>query len=174
MDRLEQYSIPFAGLAKGTHQFEFEIDDKFFEAFENSVIEKASVYADVTMLKEETMLTFTFRFDGFIVRTCDRCLEEFRMPVHEMRAMVVKFGEAADNDTDDVVVINPGEHHLNLAPHLYDFLTLMVPIRSVHPDDESGNPGCDPEFLKKPESETVRDETDPRWAALKKLNLRKK
>jgi hypothetical protein len=31
MDRMEQFSIPFAGLARGEHQLEFEIDDKFFE-----------------------------------------------------------------------------------------------------------------------------------------------
>ena len=74
MDRMEQFSIPFAGLARGVHQFEFEIDDKFFEAFENSVIEKANVHVDLELIKEDNMLTLTFRFNGRITHECvTRC-----------------------------------------------------------------------------------------------------
>lgn len=173
MDRMEQFSIPFAGLARGVHQFEFEIDDKFFEAFENSVIEKAAVHVDLELIKEDNMLTLTFRFNGRITHECDRCLEEFDLPVNETRIMLVKFGDPAKGDSDEVVVISPGDHHLNVAPHLYDYLTLMLPIRIVHPDKEDGEPGCNPEFLSKIQSPAAVEEPDPRWAALKNLSQRK-
>jgi uncharacterized protein len=175
MDRMEQYSIPFAGLAKGSHQFEFEIDDRFFEMFEHSVIQKATIHVAVDLLKEETMLTLMFRFTGTITLDCDRCLEEVNLPVNETRVMMVRFSSSgkADEHNDDVVFISHGEHHLNIAQHMYDFLTLMVPIRVVHPDDESGDPGCNPEFLKNIQEHPVNDKTDPRWEALKNLKLRK-
>ena len=173
MDRMEQFSIPFAGLARGMHQFEYEIDDKFFESFENSVIEKAVVHVDLDLLKEDNMLTLTFRFNGHITHACDRCLEAFDLPLHETRTMLVKFGDPAKGDSDEVVVISAGDHHINVAPHIYDYLTLMLPIRMVHPDQENGEPGCNPEFLSKIQRAPDKEEVDPRWAALKNLSKRK-
>ena len=50
-------------------------------------------------------------------------------------------------------------------------------MRVVHPDDENGNPGCNPEFLSRLENETDKDkdepEGDPRWEILKNLKLNK-
>lgn len=175
MDRLDKYSIPFAGLAKGTHPFEFEIDDAFFESFENSVIQKAQVHVDIDFEKAETVLTLTFRMKGFITQTCDRCLEEFDIPVNTTQLLLVRFGIPGVGETDDIIVIPHGEHQINIAQHIYDYLSLLIPMRVVHPDDENGNPGCNPEFLNRLENESDNDESqgDPRWEILKKLKLNK-
>ncbi|MEO7905977.1 MAG: DUF177 domain-containing protein [Saprospiraceae bacterium] len=176
MDRLEKYSIPFAGLAKGNHPFEFEIDDQFFESFENSVIQKASVHVDIDFDKAETVLTLNFRMKGHITQTCDRCLEEFNIPVDTSEVLLVRFGIPGVGETDDIIAIPHGEYQLNVAQHIYDYLSLMVPMRVVHPDDENGNPGCDPEFLShlKLDSDNKEDQPgDPRWEILKKLGLNK-
>ena len=176
MDRLEKYSIPFAGLAKGSHPFEFEIDDQFFESFENSVIQKANVHVDVDFDKAETVLTLTFRLKGFITQTCDRCLEEFDIPVDTTQILLVRFGIPGVGETDDIIVIPHSEHQLNVAQHIYDYLSLMVPMRVVHPDDENGNPTCNPEFLERLKQETEKNENqtgDPRWEILKSLGLNK-
>lgn len=175
MDRLEKYSIPFAGLAKGSHQYEFEIGDSFFESFENSVIQKANVHADIDFEKAETVLTLTFRMKGFITQTCDRCLEEFNIPVNSTQILLVRFGIPGVGETDDIIVIPHGEHQLNVAQHIYDYLSLMIPMRVVHPDDENGNPGCNPEFLSRLENESSPDDPkgDPRWEILKNLGSNK-
>lgn len=175
MDRLDKYSIPFAGLAKGNHPFEFEIDDAFFESFENSVIQKASVHVDIDFEKAETVLTLTFRMKGFITQTCDRCLEEFEIPVNTTQVLLVRFGIPGVGETDDIIVIPHGEHQLNVAQHIYDYLSLLIPMRVVHPDDENGNPGCNPEFLNRLENESDKDDPqgDPRWEILKNLKLNK-
>ncbi|MBL0072733.1 MAG: DUF177 domain-containing protein [Bacteroidetes bacterium] len=175
MDRLNKYSIPFAGLAKGSHQYEFDIDDKFFESFENSVIKKARVHIDLDFNKSETVLTLTFRMVGSLHMNCDRCLEDFDMPVDTTVVMLVKFGEPGVGETDDIIVISHSDSHLNIAQHIYDYLSLQVPMRVVHPDDESGNPTCDPEFIAK--LNEIKEESpedgpvDPRWEALKKLGF---
>lgn len=176
MDRLEKYSIPFAGLAKGDHQFEFEIDDRFFESFENSVIHKANVLVNLELNKAETVLTLVFRLNGSITQTCDRCLEEFEIPVNVTQVLLVRFGIPGVGETDDIIVIAHSDHHLNVAQHIYDYLSLQVPMRVVHPDDENGNPGCNPEFLERlqKERETKEEESiDPRWEILRKLGLNK-
>jgi len=174
MERLDKYSIPFAGLAKGSHQFEFEIDDQFFESFENSVINKAHV--DLDFNKAETVLTLAFRINGTIVQTCDRCLEEFDILVAITQLLLVRFGIPGVGETDDIIVIAHGDHHINVAQHIYDYLSLQVPMRVVHPDDENGNPVCNPEFLERLKYDIEGNDDqpgDPRWEILKKLGLNK-
>lgn len=177
MDRHAKYSIPFAGMAKGEHRFEYEIDDAFFKTFENSVIEKAQVHVVLDFLKAETVLTLSFHFKGEIEQTCDRCLEEFKIPVDKTQILLVRFGEPGVGETDDIIVISHSDHHINVAQHIYDYLSLSVPIRVVHPDDEDGNPTCNPEFLKKlsgiVEEEKINKDVDPRWEVLKNLGKRK-
>ena len=176
MDRLNHYSIPFASLATGNHHYEYEVSDQFFESFENSVIQKADVKILLDLLKAETLLTLSFQFKGSIHTTCDRCLEAFDLPVNTTKILLVKFGEPGVGETDDVIVISYGDHQLNIAPHIYDFLSLEVPIRVVHPDEKNGEPGCNPEFLARLKVENDNkdsDKGDPRWEALKKLSDRK-
>jgi uncharacterized protein len=174
VDSLNRFSIPFAGLTTGSHQFEFEIDDKFFEAFENSVINHAKVHVDLDFNKAETVLTLTFRLKGSIHLVCDRCLGEFDSPVDTTQVMLVRFGEPGVGETDDIIVISHNDSHLDIAQHIYDYLSLQVPIRVVHPDNEAGDSGCDPEFLEKlMNEEREKESIDPRWEILKSLSKRK-
>lgn len=175
MERLSKYSIPFAGLAIGSHQFEYEIDDAFFESFNNSVIEKAKVKVDLDFNKSESVLTLTFHIYGSVRLTCDRCTEEFDFPVDTNQTMLVRFSEVPTGETDDIIVISYGEHQINIAQHLYDYLCLLIPMKVVHPDDENGNSTCNPEFLSaiSGQAEEREQESDPRWEALKGLSSRK-
>jgi uncharacterized metal-binding protein YceD (DUF177 family) len=175
MGRFNTYTIPFVGLATGHHQFEYEIDDSFFALFENPVIREANIHVDVDLHKTAESLTLLFRFKGEVGVTCDRCLEPFRMPLNSMQAVLVKFGDPKQGDEDEVVVLEHGEHEINVAQHIYDFVSLQIPYRVVHPDKEDGSPGCDPEFLShlSQEEQSAEPPTDPRWEALKKLKSKK-
>lgn len=169
LERQDAYLIPVAGLAKGTHLFDYEIDDSFFASFESSVIQSARVKVALTLLKAEAGLTLTFHLRGIIHHHCDRCLEPLDLPADTVKVLVVKYGTPGEGDDDEVVVISSDEHHFNIAPHLYDYLSLMLPIRAVHPDDANGNPGCDPEVLGIINIKEEEKPADPRWEALKKL-----
>lgn len=169
MEQQDAYSIPVAGLAKGTHLFDYEIDDSFFASFESSVIQSARVSVALTVLKAEAGLTLTFHLRGTIHHHCDRCLEPMDLSADAVKVLVVKYGTPGEGDEDEVVVISSDEHHFNIAPHLYDYLSLMVPIRAVHPDEADGNPGCDPEVLRNIHIKEEEKPTDPRWETLKKL-----
>lgn len=169
LERQEAYSIPVAGLAKGTHLFDYEIDDSFFASFDFSVIQSAGVHVALTLLKAEAGLTLTFHLRGIIHHHCDRCLEPLDLPADADKVLVVKYGTPDEGDDDEVVVISPDEHHFNIAPHLYDYLSLMVPIRAVHPDDADGNPACSPDVLKDIHIKEAEKPADPRWEALRKL-----
>jgi len=63
------------------------------------------------------------------------------------------------------------EHELDLQQHFYEYIHLALPIKRVHPDDQSGNSTCDPVMLKKLKELIVEEkyENDPRWDELKRL-----
>ncbi|HKJ79252.1 MAG TPA: DUF177 domain-containing protein, partial [Prolixibacteraceae bacterium] len=68
------------------------------------------------------------------------------------------------------------EHQLNLAQLIYEYISLAIPLKRVHPEDKNGDSQCDTEMLDKinnyvqPEVDKDEEENvDPRWAALKKL-----
>ncbi len=49
MKYLSKYEIAFKGLKEGVHQFEYELDDKFFDMFENSEVKNGSLAAGVVL-----------------------------------------------------------------------------------------------------------------------------
>ena len=171
VDYLRQFVIPFIGLTTGNHQFEFEIDDKFFASFEYSEIKQAQVSVSLDLERQERMLVLNFLLSGTIRVTCDRCLDEFDLPVKSVEEFFIKFGPEHKEESDNVLIIAENETHIDLAPLLYDYLSLLVPFRVVHPDNDNGESLCDPEVLKRIEQLSVHKEKDPRWDALKDLNL---
>ena len=172
MDNHSKFIIPFVSLPYGLHRYEYDIEDKFFESFENSVIQKGKVHVNVDVDRQETMLILDFGFKGTFELECDRCLEKFDYPIDENCNLIIKLAESPGDETDDeVITISNSESAIHIAPHLYDFMSLMIPFRKVHPDDEKGDSTCNPEFLKKIEGLSHHEENhnDPRWEALKKL-----
>jgi uncharacterized metal-binding protein YceD (DUF177 family) len=80
---------------------------------------------------------------------CDRCLEYFGLPVDYTGHLVVRFSETEKEPDEEVVYLHPDAFEIDLKHYLYECLSLNIPIRKVHPDLENGDPGCDPEMLKK-------------------------
>jgi len=169
-----KYNIEFKGLKEGLHDFEFEIDNLFFVHFEESLVENGKVKVNVVLEKRSSFIKLHFNIQGWLELTCDRCLEFYEQPIKHETEMFVKFGENEFDDGENVIWVNPEEHHLNLAQVIYEFVTLSIPLRHVHPKKSDGKSNCNKEMLKTlknymhPENE-VNTTTDPRWDALKRL-----
>lgn len=170
MNRLKEYIIQFVGLEPGNHQFEFEVNNSFFEHFEFSLIQQGKVQIGVALEKMERMMIFNITLEGKVLVTCDRCNDEFYSPVSDLQKLIVKLGAEYTEESEDVVVIPETEYQFNLAPYIYEFIHLALPARLLHPDDEEGQSTCDPEMLRLLEKLNTVDTVDPRWEALKKLN----
>jgi len=171
VDYLKQFVIPFVGLSAGNHQFDFEIDDKFFASFEYSEIKEAGAHVRLDLERQDRMLVLNFTITGTIRVLCDRCLGEFDMPVTCEEEYFIKFGHEHKEEDDNVLVISENETHIDIANLVYDYLSLRVPYRVVHPDDENGVSLCDPEALARIERLSARKENDSQWDALKNINL---
>jgi uncharacterized metal-binding protein YceD (DUF177 family) len=169
LSRSDQYQIAFAGLTPGRHVFDFQVGDAFFEAVEDTEIFGGEVSVNVTMAREERMMDLHFAITGMVRVTCDRCNEPMEMKVTGNERLIVKLGDRYFEESEDVQVIPETAHKFDLAPFLYEYIHLLLPIRRVHPEDEEGNSLCDPETLKKLNELTEKHPEDSRWEILTKL-----
>lgn len=173
MKHLKDFTIQFVGLGIGNHQFEFEVDDAFFEHFEYSQLQHGKVTIGVELEKQERMMIFSFLFQGSVEVTCDRCGEEFFLPVSGNERLIVKFGEEYAEESDEIITIPATEYQIDLSPFIYEYLHLILPARILHPSDREGVSGCNPEILKKLDIYSPHKSSDPRWEVLNKLKQEK-
>lgn len=174
MKKREDYTIQYIGLAQGEHNFSYSVDDRFFREFENSVVKEGKIAVEVELIKQERVLLLNFSFEGWVRMTCHRCLEEFDFPIVGENRLIVKLGDHAEEESDEVIVIPADGNELDLSQFMFEFIELLVPLRVVHPDDGNGKSTCNPEVLKimnrhidnekKPENHT--------WDQLKKLKFK--
>ena len=168
MEKGNEFLIPVSGLALGVHDFRFEIKDDFFADLDYSEVKQGTVTVDLHVVREEQMMTLTFHLEGAVCVPCDRCGDEFNIPIQSNQVFYIKLGaEEVEEESDDVVVVPAEEHAYDLRSLIYEYIILSIPIHRVHPEG-----GCNPEALAllSHDTEPVEeegDETDPRWAALK-------
>lgn len=174
MGRSRDYCIEFGALPKGEHEFDFEVSDSFFQEFENSIIQHGNVDVLVVLEKKENLLLLDFTLQGTVTVTCDRCLDDMELELEGYSELIVKLGDHLEEESDEVIMIPVSEHQLDLSQFIYEYISVMIPMRNVHPDAEDGTSTCNPEILREIEKHQLRDtadETDPRWAMLKNINL---
>lgn len=177
-----QYKIDIYGLKIGVHEFDFEFDKKLFENIEDSVIESGQGKCTVVLDKKERLISIDFNIEGVIELVCDRSLEPFDYPINIEENLIVKYGEEFDDSRDDLLIIPDTQESINVEANIYEYLTLAVPMKKIHPDfvDEEDDDdeheialvysSEDEKADEKEEDEVI----DPRWAALKNIKDLKK
>jgi len=174
---LQEYRIPFTGLKEGKHEFDFDIDKRFFDEFEYSLVKDGNLKAELTLDKQETMLILEFIIKGEIFLNCDVCLSDFPIAVAVNERQIVKFSddENLEDDTDEIILLGKNEHEVDVSSLIYEYINLAVPY--FHRCEDTGETRwCDKEMLDKldklsykPADEEEQTGADPRWDALKKI-----
>ncbi len=166
-----QFLIPFKGLKVGKHTFSFEINHEFFEHIEGSLLKDGNVKVNLEMDRQANMLVLDFFIKGYINLNCDRCLDDYRHPVEGHRILIVKFspsGQSLD-ESEDIIVLPEEAHQLDVGQHIYEFISLLLPIKHVH----EHRADCNQEMLRKlqqeNENDNADDQIDERWKALEEL-----
>jgi uncharacterized metal-binding protein YceD (DUF177 family) len=169
---LREYIINFGNLKLGKHEFEFDIDEKFFSEFEYSLVKSGQLKVILTLEKQtETFFTLYFDLNGFIDLECDRCLDTFQFPVSSHHRILVKLDAKESGSNDELVFLGPEDYQIDVSPYIYEFINLSLPLRRVC--EEVGKK-CNPEMLaylhKVNDKKEDEDEiADPRWKALKNI-----
>jgi uncharacterized metal-binding protein YceD (DUF177 family) len=163
------FVIPIKGLSVGKHEYAFAIDSAFIQEFGETLISEAALQADVVLEKEATWIKISGTVKGKVVSECDRCLEDLEIPVNTSLNLIVKFVRSVgEEESDDVMILDPSEAELDLSQFLYDYICLSLPLQRVHPKGK-----CNPLMLNKLKDlgsgESADKKTDSPFEKLKDL-----
>jgi len=169
MDPFLPYSIPIQGLKIGIHRFKYTLDNAFFRQFEDSPIVEGLVEAVLELDIRSDMLLLDFQLEGYSEAECDRCTAAIHLPILTERQLVVKYGDAEGDEDDEVIFISRDTPEFNVAPYLYEFAVLALPITNTYDCESDPNPPCNRDVLKYLENEADEGKSNPLWDALKDL-----
>lgn len=173
MKGLREFQIDIFRLSHKQHEFEFDIGDELFSQFEHSIVEHGKGKCHLLLEKTETMMTLHFRIDAEIELICDRSLDVFNYPLKLDEQVIIKFGEDNYTLSEEVMVIRMDTPSINIGDFIYEFITLAVPLKKLHPRyEEAFDEDDEPEMIYTSQEESDEEESqesDPRWEALKKL-----
>lgn len=191
MAKFSLYKIPLKTLAPGVHTYEYELDRKFFEAIDGEEVKKGNVNVILNVRRTSSSFELNFDIEGVIKVSCTRCLDDMNLDVDTESRLIVKFGSEYSEESDEIVIIPEVEGEINIAWFLYEFIALTIPIKHVHPrgecnrtvsskfkkhqavsadDDEDDSDDIIDDDSEPQEDEDVQ-QTDPRWDALREINL---
>ncbi|MCK5440351.1 MAG: DUF177 domain-containing protein [Maribacter sp.] len=173
----KEFHIPFSGLKQGKHEFDYTIENKFFESFGYNEFNDVSIRLHVVLNIMSTMMELEMQAEGSVNVECDTTGEPYDQKISGSLELVVKFGDEYNDENDEILIIPHSEHRLNIAQYIYEMLVLAVPQKRVHPGVLDGT--LESVALKKLEElhpKEIREDKekiDPRWDELKKLRTDK-
>ena len=176
MGNRREFEIAFVGLKPGLHEYQFEIEDKFFTNFNQSEFSNCHAVVKLTLEKNTSFMMLKFEVGGLVDVNCDRCGNTLSMDLWDEFNLIVKLVENpeqmnAEEEDPDIVYISRNESHLHLAEWIYEFITLSVPMQKMCSEKEIGGPQCNKEvlaMLKKME-EPGNENNNPLSKQLEKL-----
>ena len=160
------FVVKFEQLSLGEHEFTFKAGKMLFEGSGNEDVLDANFDIDLMLYKTGNMMELKFHYTGDFVLPCDRCNDPVEVSVEDETKLALKFGQVHHEDLDELIVLEDHEHEIDLKQYLYECISLMIPFRHVHEEEN-----CNAEILKKLGriKEDASSDTDPRWQKLKEL-----
>ena len=173
MCSLEQFKIDLKNQKDEVRTLDFDLDNLFFSALDDSEVKQGSLHVSVSIRKMTGFYELLFHTEGTVTVTCDRCLDDMSQPIETDNRLVVKLG-AANSEEDDVIIVSENEGILDTSWLIYEFIVLAIPIKHVHAPGKC-NPAMSQvleELSADRSSDEVSDQPiDPRWSALEKLKI---
>ncbi|VAW11651.1 FIG01269488: protein, clustered with ribosomal protein L32p [hydrothermal vent metagenome] len=168
-----EFSIPFSGLKQGKHEFDYVLENEFFESFGYTDFNNVKIILDVLLKKMNTLIELELIVNGSVNVNCDRTNEPYDQDIFAKLELVVKFGDEYNDEDDEILIIPHRAHQINIAQYIYEMIVLAVPQKRVHPRviDGSLESGALQKLreLQPKEKKINTEDTDPRWDVLKKL-----
>ncbi|GEO04088.1 DNA-binding protein [Adhaeribacter aerolatus] len=178
MKKLKEFDVNLVGLKDKKHEYDFVLDNGFFQIFEQNLVNGGQLTAHVEMDKSPLLLNFDITIKGVVNLTCDRSLENFDYPVDLNQNLLIKYGDEELELDENVLQITHNAQKINIAQHLFDYIGLAIPMKKLHPrfaadEAEEGDLLI---YSTAPESGQAETEAgneennDPRWDILKNLS----
>jgi len=170
IEKDSMYKIPLKGLKVGVYEYDFTLDNEFFNLFSETRDTIASLKATVKLEKTELLMTLIINLEGHYQAICDRCLDTFDMPFLAESKFFVKNGDKNEELSDDLLILSNDSDFIDLKDTFYEMFQLNLPLRTIHPEI-NGESTCNEQMIEELEGYIPEPEEkkDPRWAELKKL-----
>jgi uncharacterized metal-binding protein YceD (DUF177 family) len=165
---MKEYVIPIYGLKPGKHHYDFQLDQSLFEVFDSELIRDADLSVVLELEKTSNMIQLNFSASGQGRVDCDRCGDDLTLTLDCSEKVIVKFSEEPNPaDEDEIIVLAPSDHELDVSRRIYEMIVLNMPKRRVHEHIKD----CNQEAIARLSTSENReeDDIDPRWEALRKL-----
>lgn len=174
------FDIEVIKCAEGIHEFDFQINDSFFQNFaDNEIVQKGNLTVRVQMDVGANLIEVDFHIQGKVGLTCDRSLENFEYPLDFHEMMIYKFGSEEKEINEDVFMITRDTPSINIAQLIYEYILLAIPTKRIHPayfnELDNDDPNIAGGYIILDEDEENEEDSnketpiDPRWELLKKL-----
>lgn len=179
MAKGREYDIAFVGLKPGIHEYNYEVNDKFFEAFQQQDFTDCHAQVKLLLDKKSSFMLLKFEIGGSLMVICDRCNNDLKLDLWDEFHITVKIVEEPElmneqEDDPDVYYIGRGESHINVENWIYEFINLSIPM---HKTCNANGGQCNEEALKmldKLEGEKpAKPDVNPIWKGLEKFKDRK-
>lgn len=176
MSNRREYEIAFVGLKPGVHEFNYEIDDRFFEEYQEQDFRQTKAHIKLRLEKNNGFMLLRFEVGGKTEVTCDRCSNDLPFELFDEFSITVKMVDDPDmmNDQEedpDVYYISRGESHLDVKNWIYEFINLSIPMQKTCSYENMDGPHCNPaarEFLNKMKPGDDAP-ANPLWKGLEKF-----
>ena len=177
MSRRREFEIAFVGLKPGVHEFQYSIDDRFFEAYQQQDFKNCKAQVKLMLDRKSSFMLLKFEIGGTLQVVCDRCNSNLPLELWDEFNITVKMVEEPglmnDQEEDpDVYYISRGESHLDVADWIYEFINLSIPMQKVCTYENMDGPYCNPsarDMLNKLGTEGNQPKGNPIWKGLEKF-----
>lgn len=176
MNSKREFEIPFVGLKPGIHEYEYQITNKFFEAYPQQEFNNCKANVKLLLDKKTGFMLLKFEVGGSIEVVCDRCGNDLPLELWDEFNIVVKLVEEPETmnnqeEDPDVYYISRGESHLHIADWIFEFINLSIPMQKMCDIKDIGGPNCNKEVLEMlKRMDGVNQEVgNPIWKGLEKF-----
>lgn len=157
MSGRREFEIAFVGLKPGIHEYEYQITDKFFTAYQQQDFRNCQATVKLTLDKKTGFILLKFEIGGQLEVNCDRCSSNLPLNLWDEFNMAVKLVDEPETmneqeEDPDVYYISRGESHLYLSDWIYEFINLSIPMQKTCEFEDMSGPYCNKsarETLKK-------------------------
>jgi len=124
MSEQSRYIIDLSRLPLGTHDFDIELDDRFFGELEKSEILRGKVSAHATLKLREEDYTLKIAVHGTVFVVCDRCLDPMPIDIDDEQTI-----ESIEEEDEEYT---GNSKSLNLQWLVYEIVSINIPIVHSH------------------------------------------
>ena len=173
-DLKSEFSLPLKGLKDGLHDFKFQIENAFFDTYEQSLVKKGSFQVSLSLEKKPSLMVLDFDIEGYFHVPCDRCLKPIDIPLEAAEQYLVKYADE-EMINEEVVYIQRDTQNLNVSDLIYEMIHLHLPLINTKDCEGEAYQDCDEVMLAHLNNENSNqiDQEDGNdiWGDLKNIKL---